>query len=785
MNNPDLVVPAEEVETGGRESSVTQLSETGAKEVAVFKEGDPALEPAAHVVTVPVDGSVASHDQESPAPMLPRAVVAQPVPADARLKHPSLYFNQELSWVDFNWRVLHLALDERTPLMERVRFVAITASNLDEFIQKRVGGLKRQEAAGVRKLSPDGRTPSEQLALILSAAKKMHRTMTETWEKSLKTALAERAGIIICDYDSLSAEERDRLHLYFQNDIYPILTPLTVDPGHPFPFISNLSLSLSIILRHPHRDTIHFSRLKVPRALGRWLALDDLAGNHYPTQPRRYLPIEQLIAHHAADLFQGMEVVSVHPFRVTRNADLRRDEEVAEDLLAMISEELRERRFAPIVRLEVAREMPEYDRRLLMRELDLEPEDVYEVGGLLDLTDCQQIADLGPPALRYGPWEPVVPNRLQHEGETKDTQNIFAIIRQGDLLVHHPYDSFAASVQRLVEEAAVDERVLAIKQTLYRTSDESPIVQALVQAAEAGKQVAVLVEVKARFDEANNIEWGRMLENAGVHVAYGLVGLKTHTKATLIVRRDDDGLRTYCHIGTGNYHPKTARLYTDLGLLTCDPVLGYDVVNLFHYLTGYAPDQHYEKALVAPRDMRKAFNDLIRQEIDHQKAFGNGRIIAKMNALDDLGMIRRLYVASQAGVQIDLIIRGHSLLRPGLPGFSDNVRIISILGRFLEHDRIFYFHNNGQPKVYIGSADWRGRNLMERVELITPVEDPELRQRCIQILDDAMRDNRLAWELDVEGHYRLRRPPGDGEELNFHEMLMKQARKRAKQDKSP
>jgi polyphosphate kinase len=785
MNKSDVVVSAEEVEADVLELPTEQLLEPEAEEADAVPEEVGEQELADQAGAEPVREPVIVLEEEPPAPMLPRAVSPQPVPEDAKLKHPSLYFNQELSWIDFNWRVLHLALDDRTPLMERVRFVAITASNLDEFIQKRVGGLKRQEAAGVRKLSPDGRTPSEQLALILSATKEMHQTMTETWEQSLKVALAERAGIVVCDYEELSTQEREQLRVHFQNDIYPILTPLTVDPGHPFPFISNLSLSLSIILRHPHRDTVHFARLKVPRMLGRWLALDEPASNDNRGRPRRFLPIEQLIAHHVGELFHGMEVVSVHPFRITRNADLRRDEEEAEDLLAMISEELRERRFAPIVRLEVAREMPDYDRRLLMRELELMPEDVYEVDGLLDLTDCHQIADLGPPPLKYKPWEPVVPNRLLHEGETKDTQDIFAIIRQGDLLVHHPYESFAASVQSLVEEAAVDDRVVAIKQTLYRTSDESPIIRALMQAAELGKQVAVLVEVKARFDEANNIEWGRMLENAGVHVAYGLVGLKTHTKATLIVREDDDGLRTYCHIGTGNYHPKTARLYTDLGLLTCDPVLGRDVVNLFHYLTGYAPDQPYEKVLVAPRDMRKTFNRLMRQEINHQQEFGNGRIIAKMNALDDLGMIRRLYVASQAGVQIDLIIRGHSRLRPGLLGFSENVRIISILGRFLEHDRIFYFHNNDQPKLYIGSADWRGRNLKQRVELITPIEDPELRQRCIQILEDAMSDNRLAWDLDAEGYYRLRRPPENGEELNFHEMLMKQARKRAKQDKKP
>jgi polyphosphate kinase len=774
MNQTDIVLPAEEVEA-----------------VVVDRPLEPALQSqisaqdgAEDVVEEVVEEAETVVESLPPEPLLPRAVAPQSVPEGAKLKHPALYFNQELSWVDFNWRVLHLAMDERTPLMERVRFVAITASNLDEFIQKRVGGLKRQEAAGVRKLSPDGRTPSEQLALILSATKEMHRTMTGTWERRLKTALWEQTGITICDYQDLEAEEHERLRDHFQTDIYPILTPLTVDPGHPFPFISNLSLSLAIILRHPQRDTIHFARLKVPTSLGRWLALEEPVNhNEHLRRPRRYLPIEQLIAHHAGELFQGMEVVSVHPFRITRNADLRRDEEVAEDLLSMISEELRERRFAPIVRLEVAKAMPDYDRRLLMRELDLEPEDVYEVDGLLDLTDCHRIADLGPPVFKYRPWEPSVPNRLLHEGETKDTRNIFAIIRQGDLLVHHPYDSFAVSVQRLVEEAAVDDRVLAIKQTLYRTSDESPIIQALIQAAEAGKQVAVLVEVKARFDEANNIEWGRMLENAGVHVAYGLVGLKTHTKATLVVRKDEDGLRTYCHIGTGNYHPKTARLYTDLGLLTCDPDIGYDVFNLFHYLTGYAPDQPYEKVMVAPRDMRKAFDRLIRQEIAHQKTFGNGRVVAKMNALDDLGMIRRLYIASQAGVQIDLIVRGHSRLRPGLPGYSENIRIISILGRFLEHDRIFYFFNNGQPAVYIGSADWRSRNLRQRVELVAPIEDPELRQRCIQILEDAGRDNRLAWELDAEGHYRLRRAAEDAEEINFHELLMKQARKRARRDK--
>jgi polyphosphate kinase len=736
--------------------------------------------------SIPTDGAsaqLASADGEllgeKPAayPIIPQAVVPRLVPLHADLSDPTLYFNQELSWIDFNWRVLWLAMDERTPLLERARFLAITASNLDEFIQKRVGGLQRQKAAGVRKLTPDGRRPEEQLTLIRDAAAVMHRTMTEIWEKQLKPALREQGKIVICDYDCLSPDQHEALHKHFQSHFYPILTPLTVDPGHPFPFISNLSLSLAVLLRHPRRGTTHFARLKVPMNQGRWLTLP--AGGD--DDRLQLLPVEQLIAHHISELFRGMDIVSVHPFRIVRNADVLRDEEEAEDLLAMISEELRERRFAPVVRLEVAQEMPKYVRSLLVRELELEETDVYQVDGLLDLTGCFQIANLPYPQFKYRSWEPVIPVRLQHEGETKDTQTIFAIIRQGDLLVHHPYESFTASVQRFIEEAAEDDRVVAIKQTLYRTSDESPVVKALMRAAERGKQVAVLVEVTARFDEANNIEWAQMLENAGVHVTYGIVGLKTHTKATLVVRQEESGFRIYCHIGTGNYHPKTARLYTDLGLLTCSPALGYDIVNLFHSLTGYAPDQRYHKAIVAPHDMRRAFTHLIRQEVTLQQRHGNGRIIAKMNALDDVDIIRELYRASQAGVQIDLIIRGHCRLRPGLPGYSDNVRVISILGRFLEHDRIFYFHNNGEPRTFIGSADWRGRNLDERVELIVPIEEPSLQARLIQILQDALHDNRLAWDLQASGRYVLRRPAAGKPERSFHEILMHRALEEAQQ----
>ncbi|PIE80966.1 MAG: polyphosphate kinase 1 [Chloroflexi bacterium] len=728
-----------------------------------------------------VSPSPPQDDQTPPEPAafeIPWAVRPQPVPEGAELKHPSLYFNQELAWIDFNWRVLHLALDERTPLLERVKFAAITVNNLDEFVQKRIGGLKRQEAAGVRKLSPDGRSPREQLDELREAILVMHNTVTDLWENTLKPLLKTEANIHIYDYEELTPGQQAALSKYFFDHIYPILTPLTVDPGHPFPFISNLSLSLAFVIRHPLRATTHFARLKIPKP--RWIPVPPDPHSEQDDSFLRYLPIEQLIAQHAQDLFEGMEIVAVQPFRITRNAGIDRDDEVADDLLKMISAELRERRFAAVVRLEIDKRMPDNELQFIMRELGLTGKDVYEVDGLMDLTACFTIAGAKRPLLKDKPWQPAIPYPLFLEGRTKDTTDIFAIMRQGDILVHHPYDSFTASVQCLIEEAAVDPLVLAIKLTLYRTSSDSPIVAALKRAAEQGKQVAVLVEVTARFDEANNIGWARELERVGVHVAYGLVGLKTHTKATLIVRQEKHGPRTYCHIGTGNYHPKTAKLYTDFGLLTCDPELGRDIVNLFHFLTGYAPGQQYEKVLIAPSNMRSRFVAHIQQEIAHHQEHGNGRIIAKMNAIDDVRMIRELYRASQAGVQIDLIIRGHSRLRPGLPGYSDHIRIISILGRFLEHDRIFYFHNNGAPLTFIGSADWRGRNLNDRVELITPIEEPALQQRLIDTLELALSDNYLAWELDANGRYTLRRPAENESTINFHKALMKQAKKRAK-----
>ncbi len=706
------------------------------------------------------------------------SVEQRDAPADAPLGHPYLYFNRELSTLDFNWRVLQQALDDRTPLLDRVFFVAITASNLDEFFRKRVGGLKRQAAAGVITPSPDGRTPEEQLALIHDAVVPLYDRLTSFWGEELVPRLREDAGIKILDYENLSSSQQAVADEHFQENIFPVLTPLAVDPGHPFPFLSNLSLSLAVTLHNPKRDKDQFARVKVPSNRDRWVSLP---------APHHYVPLEQVIAHNLGDLFRGMNITGAHAFRVTRNADVRREEEEADDLLEMISEELRERRFAPVVRLEVDPSMPPDVRQLLMDELSIGSHDVYETSSILGHVDCMSLSGLDRPEHKYTPWEPIVPPRLRREGDpttlirkgkTADYPNIFAAIRESDILVHHPYDSFQESVQRFVEEAADDPQVLAIKQTLYRTSENSPIVAALVDAAEQGKQVAVLVEVKARFDEANNIEWGRMLEESGVHVAYGLVGLKTHAKVTLVIRQEDGEPRTYCHIGTGNYNPKTARQYTDVGLFTCNEDIGYDITNLFHYLTGYAPEQHYRELLVAPQNMRRRFEKLIQREIDHATSGGDGRIIAKMNQLNDEGIIQDLYRASQAGVQIDLIVRGHCLLRPRLENYSENIRVISILGRFLEHTRIYYFGNDGDDEIYIGSADWMSRNLNDRVEAIVEVKTPQHKERLMDLLDAALTDQRSAWELEASGRYRQRVPADPNEAMGFQEQLMARARNR-------
>ncbi|HYE96617.1 MAG TPA: polyphosphate kinase 1 [Rubricoccaceae bacterium] len=707
---------------------------------------------------------------------MPQATSPQTVPPEAPLDHPTLYFNRELSWLDFNWRVFAQALDERTPLLERVRFLAITANNLDEFYRKRVGGLDRQQAAGVQALSPDGRTPGEQLALVRVAAQEMQRALSRLWGNTLRPRL-EEAGVVIRSYKSLDEQERTALDAHFRFHIFPILTPLAVDPGHPFPFISTLSLSLAVLLKHPTRGTEHFARLKVPTARGRWIPI--------PGKPLHFVPLEELIRHNAEGLFRGMQVIGVHAFRVTRNADVQRNEEGAEDLLEVISEELRERKFADIVRLETEVTMPPRVRRLLAREMELSPHDVVEVEGMLDLGGLMPLADLQLPEHRFPAWEPVVPARVRHLGESEDEADIFSVIRAGDLLVHHPYESFAATTQRFIEEAAVDDQVLAIKMTLYRTSKDSPIVRALIRAAEEGKQVAVLIELKARFDEENNIAWAEQLEKAGVHVTYGLIGLKTHAKTTLVVRDEGDGLRLYSHLGTGNYNPHTARLYTDFGLLTCRPEIGTDLVNLFHYLTGYAPEQHYGTIVVAPRDMRDRFIEWIRREVEHHRRDASGRIIAKMNALDDTVVIQELYRASQAGVPIELIVRGHCRLRPGLPRYSETIRVSSIVGRFLEHSRIYYFQNGGNPLTLISSADWQRRNLEERVEVMVPVVERAAQERLIRTLDFCREDNRLAWDLGADGRYTWRRPATGEEPRALHDVLMERARARVEEEDAP
>jgi polyphosphate kinase len=714
----------------------------------------------------PSDGEQAARFDDGNA--TPWAVVTRPVPSDPSLDDPSLYLNRELSWLDFNWRVLYIAMDTRTPLLERVRFLAIAESNLDEFCAKRVGALKRYREQNGGSISPDGLYPDGQLPLIYDAIRVMHRAMHSLWEDELRPALAE-AGISVVGYDELGPAERQEADQYFRASVYPILTPLALGPGASFPFISSQSLSVAVLLLDPARRTRHFARVKVPTQRQRWIRVGS---------PVRYLPIESLVVRHIAELFPGMQIEGVHLFRVTRSVDIERDDEELEDLLQMISEELRARRFAPVIRLEVDEAMPEEVRELLRDELELEQAEIVPIAGLLDLTGLFALADLPYPALRFDHWEPVTPARFGRI-ESDDPAAVFDTIRSGDILVHHPHESFTATTVAFIEAAAADPRVLAIKQTLYRTSENSPVVRALIRAAEAGKQVAVLVEVTARLEEAKNIGWAQTLERAGVHVTYGVVGLKTHAKVVLVVREEPDGIRTYCHLGTGNYHVGTARLYTDLGLLTADQQIGRDVINLFHFLTGYAPDQHYTRLIVAPRDFRPAMAQLIETEIASHQLRGDGRIILKMNAIDDVDMIRRLYQASRAGVRIDLVVRGHCRLRPGIPGVSDNIRVTSILGRFLEHDRIFYFHNGGRPRFFIGSADWRRRNLEERVEVMVPIADPILEARLLGILLRALADNHLAWELQCDGRYVLRHPAPGHAVQGFQQGLMQDALERS------
>jgi polyphosphate kinase len=675
-------------------------------------------------------------NKSAPAPSAPAA-------SDTPTVELSPYINREISWLDFNQRVLELAQDKTVPLLERARFLAIFSSNLDEFFMKRVGGLQRQRLAKVTEPTIDGLSPQQQLDAIHARLIPTLDAHVSCWLDDLKPAL-EKEGLFIRDYEALEPLDRAAADQYFVKNIFPILTPLAVDPAHPFPFISNLSNSIGVMLEHPQRKERLFVRIKVPENLPRWVPL--------PTR-FNFVPLEQVIGGNLCLLFPGMNVLEHQPFRVTRNADIEMDSEDADDLLQLVEQELRARRMAHTVRVELSQWMSPAMRDLVVGGLDIDPSDIYLTRGPLDMSDLANLANLDLPALKYKPWIPTTPPRLH--GEEVD---IFHEIRGGDLLVHHPYESFSDSVERFIASAVRDPKVLAIKMTLYRTAADSPFLLSLIHAAESGKQVAVLVELKARFDEQRNVTLAQTLENAGVHVVYGLLGLKTHTKIAMVVREEPEGLRTYCHIGTGNYNSRTAQLYTDLGLFTCKPQITDDVIDLFHYLTGRSLKRDYHKLLVAPVNLRERFVLKIRREAQHAKAGRPARIIAKMNALQDSKIIEELYAASRAGVRIDLFVRGFCCLRPQVPRMSENIRVISILGRFLEHSRIYYFLNGGDEEFFIGSADWMIRNLDFRVEAVAPIEDPDHRLRLREILQFMENDHNHAWELQADGSWKRRLP---------------------------
>lgn len=665
---------------------------------------------------------------------------------DIDLDDPSLYLNRELTWLSFNCRVLNEARDPRNPLLERVKFLAIVSNNLDEFYMKRIGGLKQQVAAGVHAPSLDGRTPSQQLKECQAAVRAFQADQRRIYVELMEELTAHDIQLVL--YKDLPEADRLRLREHFRANIFPMITPLAMDPAHPFPFISNLTLNLLVTLRFPGGNEVYMARVKVPVSKDVSRRLISVGETH------TYVTLEDLMVNNLDMLFPGMEFVSCALFRITRNAIVEPDVEAANDLLELIESELRERHFAPIVRLEVQPGMEPTHRGMLAAELGLnEEEDVIEIEGMMSLRDLFEIASIDLPELHDKPHRPV-----DHPLLANDRRNIFHIIREnGPILLQHPYQPFSTSVERFLRTAAEDPKVLAIKMTLYRTSGGA-ILDSLIEAARNGKQVAVLVELKARFDEAANIGWARRLEGEGIHVNYGVMGLKTHSKLIFVVRRDYAQLRRYYHIGTGNYHPGTAKLYTDLGMLGCDEDIGQDLTELFNYLTGYSPPPSYRKILVAPYNLKRAIVDKINREIEHHARDGSGVIQMKMNALEDADITRALYKASRAGVCIDLIIRDTCRFRPGLPGISENARVISIVGRFLEHARVIYFHNGGEDEYFIGSADMMGRNLDSRVEVHVPIENLELRQELRLMLDVQFADTRTAWEMDANGHYTQRIP---------------------------
>ena len=674
------------------------------------------------------------------------------------LTDPKLLINRELSWLAFNERVLQEALDERTPLLERLKFLSIVSTNLDEFYMVRVAGLRRQVAAGVTQTTPDGMTPQEQLDAIDVCVKTLLAKQRACLHDTVLPALATH-GIRLVTMGDLTPAEWAAVDQFFEAQVFPVLTPLAVDPAHPFPYISNLSLSLAVEIRDTATGAEHFARVKVPKSLPRWVSFG---------RPGHFVPLEDVIGANLGSLFPGMDVVRWYTFRVTRYSDIDlANADEPEDLLATIEEQVFQRRFGEVVRLEVEEGMPDAVCALLLEELRedtpegrlLGERDVQAVGPMLELGDLMYLAQLEYPALRDPAFSPVTPGALRD-----DDRLSFDVIRDRDILVHHPYESFSTTVERFLEEAADDPSVLAIKLTLYRTSGDTAIVRALAQAAQRGTQVVVVVELKARFDEANNIAWARTLESAGVHVVFGLVRLKTHAKMALVVRREADGIRRYVHVGTGNYNSKTARVYTDLGLLTCSPSIGADVSDLFNFLTGFSRQRLYRKLLVAPGNLRERFLELVEREAAHARAGRSARIVAKMNSLVDPEMVRTLYRASQDGVRIDLLVRGICALRPGIPGISDRIRVTSIVGRFLEHSRVWLFENAGAAEYYLGSADWMPRNFERRVEVVVPVEDPNHGARLRRLLETSLADTRQAWDLSADGKYTQRHT--DGREIN-------------------
>jgi polyphosphate kinase len=682
---------------------------------------------------------------------LVQPIVPTPTP------EPGRYANRELSWLDFNARVLALAEDLDRPLLERVRFLAIFSDNLDEFFQIRVAGLREQLSVGITAAtSPDGLTPREALDAISDRVRLLTTRQHQIWAKSVRPRL-EANGIRIVDWDDLASADRHHLRQTYAERVHPILTPLSVDPAHPFPYISNLSLNLAVVVRDLETGVRRFARVKVPPNISRFQPLPD---------GERFIPLEQVIAANLDTLFPGMEIEAVHPFRLTRDADLELEIDEADDLLSAIQSILRQRERSPeAVRLEVHRSMPKAVRTLLIEELKLGPVDVYVTKSMLGFSDLFQLGKLDRPDLLYPPWSGTTQARLQPAANGRE--DIFAVLRDGDVLVQHPYDAFSTSVALLVDQASRDPNVLAIKQTLYRTSPtESPIMRALVRAAEAGKQTVALIELTARFDEETNIEWARVLEEAGVHVVYGVVGLKTHAKCMLVVRDDGDAIRRYCHVGTGNYHAGTAELYEDLGLLTADPEITADVSDLFNYLTGYSHQTEYRRILVAPITMRERLTELIREEAEAR----DGRIVMKMNSLVDPAMIDELYAASQAGTEIDLIIRGICCLRPGVPGLSERIRVRSIVGRYLEHSRIYRFGGGERMRVFVGSADLMPRNLDHRVECITEIVDEGLKDRLDEVLRVNLEDDVLAWTLGPEGWTKVPVDAGVESQLVFRRL---------------